>query len=159
VKGVSANKTRLSVRVLSSSEGVAEVALRNCLECGSLFQYRGKSICPGCTVTEELEFAAVYNYVSENKGVSIEQVSEATGVGARKILRFLRDERLATMVVEGAEWISCSRCGKPIQSQTLCDRCTLELAKEICGGSERQDHSDSARHAHRHRMFTAERLK
>lgn len=132
---------------------------RNCIECGTLFRFIGKSRCPNCIAVEEKEFAVVYNYVSSHKGVSIEQVSEATGIATRKIIRFLRDDRLSSFEIEGEGWESCSRCGRPIFTNTLCDRCTLELAKEICGNSTQQAYIDNIIHAQGPRMFTAQMKK
>ncbi|NPV27626.1 MAG: hypothetical protein HPY81_09370 [Firmicutes bacterium] len=105
--------------------------LRNCPECGRLFAFVGQNLCPACLEEEEKEFELVREYVREHRNPTITEVSEATGVGADKIIRFLKDGRLIAkgLITEGV--LECESCGCPISAGRLCEACRDELTRNI----------------------------
>ncbi|MEN6351333.1 MAG: TIGR03826 family flagellar region protein [Syntrophomonas sp.] len=105
--------------------------LRNCSQCGRIFPYQGRNICPKCLEKEEDDFQLVRRFVRDHPGASVIEVSEETGIEEDKILQFLRDGRLQSKGL--AKVLSCERCGKPLSTGRLCEQCTKEVAAEIQG--------------------------
>ncbi|QZY54323.1 TIGR03826 family flagellar region protein [Crassaminicella profunda] len=134
--------------------------IRNCKECGKLFQYNGISkICPRCRRKDEDAFKAVREYIYENTGATLTEVSEETGVDEDKILRFLREGRLEIIGENSALLLECERCGKAIRTGRFCDECAQELKNGLKDGFEKVDRLKSKGDKQRERMYTAERKK
>ena len=102
--------------------------VRNCRKCGRIFNYVvGPHICPACREALEADFQRVKEYIRENKGATISQVSEECNVEISQIHQWLKDERLE--LTEGsAITLQCETCGAPIMSGRYCDKCRHELA-------------------------------
>ncbi|AOY75639.1 TIGR03826 family flagellar region protein [Clostridium formicaceticum] len=104
--------------------------LRNCANCGRAFAYAGSELCSRCDTTIEEDFKKVKDYLYDHPGANIIEVSEATGVSEKKILRFLREKRIE-IKEEDNLLLDCQRCGIAIRSGRFCDACTIELQKEF----------------------------
>jgi len=104
--------------------------LRNYPECGKVFVYIAKRICPECREAEEKDFRTLGKYLSEHRGAGLNEVHSATGVAVERILRFLREGRL---VETGAQWkvLKCESCGADIGSGKYCSKCAQDLSKEL----------------------------
>ncbi|QXM05162.1 TIGR03826 family flagellar region protein [Crassaminicella indica] len=134
--------------------------IRNCKECGRLFQYTGISkICPRCQKKDEEDFKVVREYIYENEGATLTEVSEETGVDEDKILRFLREGRLEIVGENSALILECERCGKPIRTGRFCDACAHELQAGLKSGFEKVDRLKSNVDKQKEKMYTAERKK
>lgn len=105
--------------------------LKNCPRCGKLFAYSCSSICNNCLNAEEEEFKLVKEYIYDNPGAIIPEVSDATGVSVDKIMRFLREERLEISSENSNLILECESCGKPIKSGKYCEECKTKIASEI----------------------------
>ena len=97
--------------------------VRNCRGCGHVFNYvAGPFLCMKCREEMEVKFQEVKEYVRENPGVGINEVSAACDVSTNQIQQWLREERL-----EGTEnspiFLSCEGCGINIRSGRYCDKC------------------------------------
>ncbi|HHU63487.1 MAG TPA: MerR family transcriptional regulator [Clostridiales bacterium] len=106
--------------------------IRNCKSCGKIFLYQGISICPACSRERDRQYEIVRDYLYENPGANIVEVSEATGVEEDVILMFLKEGRL--QLAKPGIGLNCERCGVPITTGRLCDNCVKEIkteAKEI----------------------------
>ena len=105
--------------------------LKKCTNCGQLFAAaRGQRICPDCLAEEEHKFELVKDYLWDNPGATIPQVSEATDVGEPIIEKFVREGRLVE--IQGSNLkIECQKCGKPISKGKFCSDCGNKLAKDI----------------------------
>lgn len=106
--------------------------VRNCRKCGKIYNYIGGSpICPVCRQLEEEEFKRVKDYLYDNPGASITQVSTELDISIELIKRFLKEGRLeivgecANMVLE------CEICGKSINSGRYCPECERELSNGL----------------------------
>ncbi|TCO76473.1 TIGR03826 family flagellar region protein [Marinisporobacter balticus] len=131
--------------------------IRNCKECGRLFQYNGFSkICTKCQRKREDDFKSVREYIYENKGATITEVSEETGVDEDKILQFLREGRLEITGENSALILECERCGKGIKTGRFCDACARELEKELKSGFTNTKEIKARKSE---KMYTAERKK
>ncbi|WP_422446897.1 TIGR03826 family flagellar region protein [Thermoanaerobacterium sp. DL9XJH110] len=104
--------------------------LRNCPECGKLFVYTVKNLCPDCVKKEEEDFEKVRDYLYDNPGATIEEVSEKTGVDSKKVLEFLREGRLV-LKNANAGILSCEMCGAPILTGRYCDKCAGDMKKRL----------------------------
>lgn len=101
--------------------------VRNCKECGKLFNYmQGVPLCPACTKKLDEKFIEVKEYVYNNPGVNINQVAEENEVSVQQIKRWVREERLCFS--EGSEiGIDCEKCGAMIKTGRFCQKCKRQL--------------------------------
>ncbi|HSH37048.1 TIGR03826 family flagellar region protein [Schnuerera sp.] len=116
--------------------------VRNCSRCGKIYAYDGFNICLQCRRKDEEDFKKVKEYIDENPGVNISEVSEETGVDTKKIISFLREGRLE-VEDEHNLLLSCERCGASIKTGRFCEKCTVEMQREfkqsIGGGRDPKD--------------------
>lgn len=104
--------------------------VRNCTRCGKIYNYDGFKICFSCRKSDELDYEKVRDYLHENPGANISDVSEATEVDTGKIIAFLRDGRLE--IGEGGNLIlECEKCGVSITTGRFCNKCTSDLQREL----------------------------
>lgn len=104
--------------------------LRNCPQCGRVFRYTVRNLCPDCYAEEEKLFERVRDYLADNPGAKLDKVEQETGVPADKILKWLKEGRLIAKggAIPGLE---CERCGSPIETGRLCSKCSRELEEQI----------------------------
>lgn len=103
--------------------------LRNCPECGKLFAFMTRNLCPACLEAEERLFQEIESYLRQNPGATVSEVSQGTGVDEKKIIFFLRNGRLIGSGT--ALLLECERCGKPIKTGRFCDTCRAELGATL----------------------------
>ncbi|WP_102026683.1 TIGR03826 family flagellar region protein [Salirhabdus sp. Marseille-P4669] len=106
--------------------------LANCPRCNALFVKSVRDVCNNCFKEEEAQFEKVYTYVKkkENRKASVSEVSEATGVEERLIMKFIKQKRLSTVQFPNLSY-GCERCGSPIQEGKLCSNCRGELYDDL----------------------------
>jgi len=91
--------------------------VRNCKKCGRIFNYIGGSpLCPSCREHEEKEFQRIKQYLYENPGASLTQVSVELDISVEMIRRFLREGRLEIANDDGNLILECENCGKSIRT-------------------------------------------
>ncbi|MFA7573085.1 MAG: TIGR03826 family flagellar region protein [Lutispora sp.] len=105
--------------------------IRNCPRCGKIFAYSYSAICNKCMEAEEEEFKLVKEYIYDNSGASISEVSDATGVSADKIMRFLREERLEIDSDVSNMILECESCGRPVRTGRYCEECKNSITNEM----------------------------
>lgn len=136
--------------------------LKNCPVCGKVFVKVVKNLCPACVEAEEKEFMTVREYIKENPGASVEEISVVTEIDEKKILKWLREGRIEYSSKEAGLKITCKSCGAPISVGNLCINCAKELSDKMHSIS-RQDKapvkSDSVEDPLTKRMFVANRLR
>lgn len=97
--------------------------ITNCRGCGTLFRRTGSDrLCPQCVKKLEEKFHEVRTYISENRGVSIMQVSREMDVSVDQIKAWIREDRLQ-LDEAGDPDFCCLQCGVPIRSGKYCDHC------------------------------------
>ncbi|AFV10802.1 flagellar protein YvyF [Thermacetogenium phaeum DSM 12270] len=112
--------------------GIA-MELRNCPECGKLFAFLSRNLCPECAALEDEYVKRIQEYLDGPGGATIKEISDATEVPEEKIISLLREGRL---IVRGkACLLECERCGKPIDSGRYCASCRAILANSLKGSS------------------------
>ena len=114
------------------------MSLRNCPECGRLFECTLRNLCPDCIQKEDEDFQKIKQFLRENQGGSITEISEKTGVSERRILSFLKEGRLViTKGDDSTALLKCMRCGKPISRGCYCKECCLSLNKLLNESSQK----------------------
>lgn len=68
--------------------------VEQCRSCRKLFPFLARGICGECITTTEDEFERVRDYLRENDGASISQISEGTDVSERSIVGWMNEGRL-----------------------------------------------------------------
>jgi NMD protein affecting ribosome stability and mRNA decay len=99
----------------------------NCPRCGRVFTKVAAPICNDCEKAEAEKFEEVRLYVKENPHSSAQEVSEKCEVSIKRILSYVRDGKLD--ISQGMEGlITCSKCGRPIKSGRMCERCVKNVS-------------------------------
>ncbi len=104
--------------------------VRNCKNCGKMFNYIGKPICPTCEKRLEDKFQEVKQYVKEHKEASITEVAEENEVSVNQIKRWVRQERLA-FSDESMVGLECENCGAMIKTGRFCESCKQKLQNNL----------------------------
>lgn len=136
--------------------------IRNCPRCGKIFNYYGRAICNKCIDIEENEFKLVKEYIYDNPGATISEVSQETEVSVEKIMRFLREERLEIKSDNCNLLLECEKCGRPISSGRFCENCKGQINKEFRRefGLDKKDPGQNARtKLDKEKMYTATRRR
>ncbi len=136
--------------------------IRNCPRCGRIFTYIASPICGNCIEVEESEFKVVKEYIYDNPGATIAEVSRETEVTVEKIMKFLRDERLELRSENSNLILECEKCGRPINSGRFCESCKGQITESLkreFGIEKKEPVERPQTKADRERMYTAERRK
>lgn len=104
--------------------------MRNCPRCRKVFNYISSPICESCEKEEEKIFESVRDYLKQNPNFTLAQVSEATGVSAKKILKYVKEGRLEISKGMHGE-IKCEQCNKPISKGKYCDSCVIQISQQV----------------------------
>lgn len=106
--------------------------VRNCRKCGKIYNYIGGApICPVCKQEEEEDFKRVKEYLYDNPGANMSQISEALDVTVDKIKRFLKEGRLEIVGDDGNMVLECETCGKSIRTGRFCEECERNLTRDL----------------------------
>lgn len=104
--------------------------VRNCKNCGKMFNYIGKPICPGCEKALEDKFQEVKQFIKDNPNASINEVSEKNEVSVNQIKRWVREERL-TFSEASMVGLECESCGTMIRTGRFCEACKQKLGNSL----------------------------
>lgn len=136
--------------------------IRNCPRCGKIFTYMGRPICIRCLDIEENEFKVVKEYIYDNPGATISEVSQETEVSVEKIMRFLREERLEIKSENDNLLLECERCGRGIKTGRFCDNCKAQINNDFrreFGMGKREPVQKTQSKTEKDKMYTATRRK
>lgn len=105
--------------------------VRNCKNCGKLYNYMGGApICQSCINALEEKYTEVKKYIYDNPGASIHQVAEENDVTTNQIQKWIREERL-TFAEGSGVGIDCERCGTSIRTGRFCKSCKDKMANNL----------------------------
>lgn len=97
--------------------------VRNCANCGRIFNYTGgKPICQVCREHADEAFQQVKEYVRENPGATINMVAEVNDVSPKQIKQWVKEERLQ-FADDSPVVFQCEKCGKNIKTGRFCNEC------------------------------------
>ncbi len=102
--------------------------ITNCVRCKKTFAMVNQPICPECIAEEEAQFDKIKEYLDENRGATMEEIVEDTGVPLKRIQKWLKDGRLEG--IEGSN-LKCSKCGCPITKGKFCQDCAKKLSENL----------------------------
>lgn len=103
--------------------------VRNCRSCGNIFNYvTGQVVCPACREKMEKKFQDVKEYIRNNRGAGIKEVSEACDVEAGQIRQWLKEDRLE-VTEDSAIYLTCESCGTAIRSGRFCEKCMGNMTR------------------------------
>ncbi|MOA15529.1 hypothetical protein D3C78_1356890 [compost metagenome] len=105
------------------------MSIENCPRCGKIFAKNFKDVCPSCVREIDKEYGLCADYLRENKGAIITEVSDATGVSIKQITKFIREGRISLMNAPNMSY-PCESCGTLIRDNHLCDNCRKRLTKD-----------------------------
>ena len=105
--------------------------VRNCRNCGRLFNYLGgPNICPACRDEVEKKFQDVKEFIRENPRANIQEISEANEVSSSQIRQWIREERLE-FSKDSPLQLLCEQCGDPITTGRFCAKCRSSMANNL----------------------------
>lgn len=107
----------------------------NCSRCGKIFVKGFADFCPNCMKDLEQQYEKCVKYLRENKGVNINDLSEATGVSLKQITKFIREGRISILHAPNMSY-PCEVCGTLIRENTICEPCRMKLVKDVRNNSE-----------------------
>ncbi|GHV41045.1 hypothetical protein FACS189490_07200 [Clostridia bacterium] len=102
----------------------------NCPKCGRVFSKGSEPICDDCLKKEEELFERVRTFLEEYPESSLDQVSTATEVSPKKIMKYIKDGRIEISTGMKGELV-CSQCGKPIKRGRFCDKCIIHVNNQV----------------------------
>ncbi|NEX02208.1 flagellar operon protein TIGR03826 [Pseudobutyrivibrio sp. NOR37] len=111
--------------------------VRNCRNCGRLFNYLGgPNICPACREEVEKKFQEVKEYIRENPRSNIPEIAEANNVTTSQIKQWIREERLQ-FADDSPVGIECEICGATIKTGKYCESCKNNTAAALAKSIEK----------------------
>lgn len=118
----------------------------NCPRCGKVFVKGFRDVCPACVREIDKEYEKCATYLRENRGASITELSNETGVTIKQITKFIREGRISLMDAPNLSY-PCESCGVLIQSNNLCDTCRTRLVNAsktlLSGEAQAQSHKSN----------------
>lgn len=70
---------------------------KKCERCGC-FYTTNDAICPKCQPKENFEMNIVKDYLINNNEVSVESISDNTGISAKNVNRFLKNDDISNII-------------------------------------------------------------
>ncbi len=112
-----------------------------CARCGGgmIFKGVGEYACDTCGYIDYDDYGIVRNYIEENRGATVVEISAATGVSQSQIQAMLRDERLEVSE-ESRVFLKCVGCGREIRSGMYCPVCEKLAAAAAAKKRAREAH-------------------
>lgn len=105
------------------------MTIRNCPECGKIFEFVFKTLCPECAEQDEADLLLIKDYLLCHSCATISEIAQETGVAARKVFRLLRDRRLTVVCEKNKiQILNCERCQKPVLNERFCPECREYLS-------------------------------
>jgi flagellar operon protein (TIGR03826 family) len=105
--------------------------LGNCPICGKLFAMNFRDICPECSKVIENEYQLCSDFLRKNRGATMTELSEVTGVTTRQITKFIREGRISVIDAPNLSY-PCEVCGTTyIQEGNMCPACRTRLTNEL----------------------------
>lgn len=118
------------------------MALANCPRCGKLFNRHIRTICDTCHAGIEQDYEKCFKFLKDHKGVTINELSEATGVTVQQITKFIQEGRISKAVAPNLTY-PCEMCGAAIRDGKICFNCQNKLKKGFEGPAAGRQQSDS----------------
>jgi len=108
------------------------VVMKNCIRCKAMFYYSGvgNAICSNCREIDADEFRMVKEYIYDNPGATIIEVSDATDIPVAQIEGYLRVGRLE-IPKNSPIFIKCEQCKRDIRFGRFCESCASSMSDAV----------------------------
>ena len=104
---------------------------RACRSCGKIFTYiTGIALCDACKKKREEQFQEAKKFINENRGATIDEVTEATGISQKLIRQWVKEERLV-LSADSPIVFHCEHCGAVIRTGRFCEECKNKLGNNL----------------------------
>jgi len=107
-----------------------ELNLDYCPRCGKLFAKGFRDLCQACNKDIDLEYERCAEYLKKNRGITTQELADATEVSVRQITRFIREGRISIASLPNMTY-GCDSCGVPIREGHMCNECKQRLTNDI----------------------------
>lgn len=107
----------------------------NCPRCGKVFVKGFNEVCPNCIKYIDQLYDKCLKYLRENKGATIQELSDATEVSIRQITKFIREGRISLLNAPNMSY-PCEVCGTLIRDSNMCELCRTKLVKDVRNNAE-----------------------
>ncbi len=105
--------------------------VKNCRECGRLFNYiGGVRLCGNCKSKLEEKFTEVKEYIRENRAATVAMVAEACEISQKQITQWIREERLE-FSEDSSVTLQCEGCGTAIRTGRFCNVCRNDMKRNL----------------------------
>jgi flagellar operon protein (TIGR03826 family) len=103
----------------------------NCPKCGKVYvKNLLNDVCQACVKEVEVQCDTCIKYLREHRGISLEELSNATEVSQSLIIKFMREGRISIMGNRNIAY-PCEVCGESIRERNMCDSCRQKLKKDV----------------------------
>jgi flagellar operon protein (TIGR03826 family) len=112
------------------------INVANCTKCGKVYVKNPMyDICPACVKEIDLQCEICVKYLREHRGITLEELSDATEIPQSVIIKFIRDGRISVMGHQNLSY-PCEVCGTRIREKNMCESCRLKLKKDVSNSLE-----------------------
>jgi flagellar operon protein (TIGR03826 family) len=116
----------------------------NCPRCGKVYVKNHRDVCPACIKEIDLQLENCLKYLKQNRGTTIQDLSEATEVPVKQIAKFIREGRISIIGAPNMTY-PCEVCFTPIRESNICESCRQRLAKDVTNSKEDEDREKEIR--------------
>jgi len=99
-------------------------------------------LCQPCIKELEHDYEICVDYLRENKGTNIQELSDATGISIKEITRFIREGRISIANAPNMMY-PCEVCGTLIRDGHMCDSCRTRLRKDLTNAAKESAAEDT----------------
>lgn len=114
----------------------------NCPRCGRVYARGFREVCQNCYQDIEKEYEKCHKYLKENKGTTLQELSDETEVSVKQITKFIKEGRISLMNFPNLGY-PCESCGVPIKDGHLCPSCKNKLQRQINNALEEKPRTAS----------------
>lgn len=107
----------------------------NCPHCGKIFVKGFNDICSNCVKEINQQYEKCVKYLRENRGATINELSEVTEVTMKQITKFIREGRISIINAPNLSY-PCEVCGTLIRDNMICESCRSKLVKDVRNNAE-----------------------
>jgi flagellar operon protein (TIGR03826 family) len=109
--------------------------LDNCPRCGRLYLKNVMDMCQPCVRELEHQYEICVKYLRENRGITIQELSDATDISIKEITRFIREGRISIANAPNMMY-PCEICGTLIRESNMCESCRSRLRKDFTNAAQ-----------------------
>ncbi|WP_141097527.1 hypothetical protein [Paenibacillus aquistagni] len=106
------------------------IEVENCKRCGKVFKKAFSSFCPDCFAFIRSELTRCNEYLKNNPDSDIHELSEATEVPVKKIIRYMNEGKLYVHQHPNLTY-GCYFCDHQINRGYLCRDCAAKFNLEV----------------------------